>query len=469
MPRYVMAIDASKCLNCKACLIACQQRNAVPYGLSRNWVRETPDTASPSGWRYQPGACMHCDEPSCVDACPTHATYKAEDGVVMVDETRCIACGSCMRACPYQARHIDPARRVVDKCDYCASSRAEGMEPACVSVCTTRARVFGDVDDPQSPVSKVLGSHKVTFVEAEDAPTKPTLAYLNDVADKHYRGALARRAVPVRGRGRGPAPADPPHRRSIPRRKEEGLMIRRHSLSAVCMHWFNAFCWIALLFTGFALLSNPAMQPVGMWWADLWTGVFGAYGLLVFHLLIGSAWLAVYFLYLIFGLRHDVIPFLKEVFSLSPASDMIWCIRKGMRLVLGEKAMRSMGLDPALPPQGFYNAGQKLAAVAAVLCSVGLALSGLFLAALALHLVAPGSEDAAQWALFIHLLCAGVMAVVLPIHIYMAAFAPGEGPALRSMFSGFIPVTFIRHHNPLWYEQLVRKGVIRPETTNTLS
>ena len=144
-------------------------------------------------------------------------------------------------------------------------------------------------------------------------------------------------------------------------------MIRRHSLSAVCMHWFNAFCWIALLFTGFALLSNPAMQPVGMWWADLWTGVFGAYGLLVFHLLIGSAWLAVYFLYIIFGLRHDVVPFLKEVFNLSPASDMTWCVRKGMRLVLGEKAMRSMGLDPALPPQGFYNAGQKLAAV--VLCA----------------------------------------------------------------------------------------------------
>ena len=85
-------------------------------------------------------------------------------------------------------------------------------------------------------------------------------------------------------------------------------MIRRHSLSAVCMHWFNAFCWIALLFTGFALLSNPAMQPVGMWWADLWTGVFGAYGLLVFHLLIGSAWLAVYFLYLIFGLRRNPLP-----------------------------------------------------------------------------------------------------------------------------------------------------------------
>lgn len=120
-------------------------------------------------------------------------------------------------------------------------------------------------------------------------------------------------------------------------------MIRRHSLSAVCMHWFNAFCWIALLFTGFALLSNPAMQPVGMWWgrsldrrvrrvraarlppADRF-GV--ARRLLPLPL---------------FGLRHDVIPFLKEVFSLSPASDMTWCVRKGMRLVLGEKAHAQHG------------------------------------------------------------------------------------------------------------------------------
>lgn len=246
-------------------------------------------------------------------------------------------------------------------------------------------------------------------------------------------------------------------------------MIRRHSLSAVCMHWFNAFCWIALLFTGFALLSNPAMQPVGMWWADLWTGVFGAYGLLVFHLLIGSAWLAVYFLYIIFGLRHDVVPFLKEVFNLSPASDMTWCVRKGMRLVLGEKAMRSMGLEPRPAAARLLQRRAEARrrgrrAVQRGACA---------LRAVPRRAGAPsrraGSEDAAQWALFIHLLCAGVMAVVLPIHIYMAAFAPGEGPALRSMFSGFIPVTFIRHHNPLWYEQLVRKGVIRPETTNILS
>ena len=150
------------------CLPAAERRALRPpatgCGNARTRLRPPAGATSPEP------VCTATSRPALTPA-PRTPPYKAEDGVVMVDETRCIACGSCMRACPYQARHIDPARRVVDKCDYCASSRAEGMEPACVSVCTTRARVFGDVDDPQSPVSKVLGSHKVTFVEAKDAPT----------------------------------------------------------------------------------------------------------------------------------------------------------------------------------------------------------------------------------------------------------------------------------------------------------
>ena len=72
MSRYIMAIDANKCINCKACVLACQQRNGTPYGHSRNWVRETPDKLSLFGTAYQPGACMHCDHPLCVEACPTH-------------------------------------------------------------------------------------------------------------------------------------------------------------------------------------------------------------------------------------------------------------------------------------------------------------------------------------------------------------------------------------------------------------
>ena len=93
MSRYIMAIDANKCINCKACVLACQQRNGTPYGHSRNWVRETPDKLSLLGTAYQPGACMHCDHPLCVEACPTHATYKADDGSVGIDPERCIGCG----------------------------------------------------------------------------------------------------------------------------------------------------------------------------------------------------------------------------------------------------------------------------------------------------------------------------------------------------------------------------------------
>ena len=117
MSRYIMAIDANKCINCKACVLACQQRNGTPYGHSRNWVRETPDKLSLLGTAYQPGACMHCDHPLCVDACPTHATYKADDGSVGIDPERCIGCGGCIEACPYGARYKHPVTGRADKCD----------------------------------------------------------------------------------------------------------------------------------------------------------------------------------------------------------------------------------------------------------------------------------------------------------------------------------------------------------------
>ena len=107
MSRYIMAIDANKCINCKACVLACQQRNGTPYGHSRNWVRETPDRLSLLGTAYQPGACMHCDHPLCVEACPTHATYKADDGSVGIDPERCIACKLCLKSCPLGLFHIE--------------------------------------------------------------------------------------------------------------------------------------------------------------------------------------------------------------------------------------------------------------------------------------------------------------------------------------------------------------------------
>lgn len=229
-------------------------------------------------------------------------------------------------------------------------------------------------------------------------------------------------------------------------------MIRRHSRSAIAMHWFNALCWLTLTFTGFALLANPHMQPIGQWWVALWTGLFGAKGLLLFHVGVGLLWLTVYVAYIAVALQREVLPFLAEVFYIRPVADTVWCVKKGLWLTVGPKKMRAMGLDPELTAQGFYNAGQKIAAVVAVLTGAGLATSGIVLALLTLHGV--GSESAlyfAQTALLLHFICAGLMTVVLPVHIYMAALAPGEGPAFRSMFTGYVPDEHAREHNPLWY------------------
>lgn len=232
-------------------------------------------------------------------------------------------------------------------------------------------------------------------------------------------------------------------------------MIRRHSATAIAIHWFNAACWIFLLLSGFALLANPATQPIGDWWPRLWAGIFGESGLLRAHIVVGTAWAAVYVLYLALRMRREAWPFLREITRLSPKADLIWCLKKGLWLITGSKTMRRLGVDPQLPPQGFYNAGQKMVAILAVLASLALALTGGLMVLLADR---PGTEALLQWSLLVHFCSAGSMAVFLPVHVYMAAAAPGEGPALRSMFTGYVPESFVERHNPLWYAQLREEG-----------
>lgn len=178
MSRFIMAIDANKCMNCKACVLACQQNNAVPYGYFRNWVKSSPSPASLNGMHYQPGGCMQCDNPLCVQACPTGATTKGADGVVYINPNACIGCSSCIKACPYGARYKDPKRGVADKCDYCLASRQRGEVPACVRICPTKARIFGDMDDPESDVSKAIKGQTLAYVKPTEVDPKPTLVYL---------------------------------------------------------------------------------------------------------------------------------------------------------------------------------------------------------------------------------------------------------------------------------------------------
>ncbi len=238
-------------------------------------------------------------------------------------------------------------------------------------------------------------------------------------------------------------------------------MIKRHNKSAIFMHWFNAICWILLLFTGFAILDNPKTQPIGMWWVDFWNGMFsnGAVGLLEFHIILAITWISVYILYILLFLRKDILPFLKQIFITTPIRDMEWCIRKALWLILGEKMMVKLNINPKLPEQGFYNAGQKFVAILAVLSSLALVGSGIVLTLAYFNYFEPlvDIQNIIQQALLTHMISAGLMAIAIPVHIYMAAFAPGEGPALKSMFTGYVSEDFIKHHNPLWYKKLKSK------------
>lgn len=186
MARYVMAIDSALCMNCKACVVACQQRNLVPYQHARNWVLESRNERISGGMAYQPGACMHCDNPVCVAACPTMATFKAEDGSVVVDADRCIGCGGCVAACPYGARFRHPETGIADKCDYCRNSPVQGQQPACVVSCPTHCRTFGDADDPADPVAKILAGNTPIRVTPASVDTRPTLVYLNDTTPREF-------------------------------------------------------------------------------------------------------------------------------------------------------------------------------------------------------------------------------------------------------------------------------------------
>lgn len=225
------------------------------------------------------------------------------------------------------------------------------------------------------------------------------------------------------------------------------MYVQRHSKLAIFLHWFNAACWFALLGSGFGLLQNEAMRPAGDWWAALWNGA----PLLDFHATLGLVWSGVFLALALFGWKRETRPFLREIFRLSPAQDAVWCLRKGLWLTLGDKSLRRLGLKSDLPPQGFYNAGQKYVAILALACSILLAGSGLILL---FSRRLDSLELLSQFSLLVHLLCAGLVAAALPVHIYMAAAAPGERPALVSMFTGKVPLEHVRRHNPLWYAEL---------------
>ncbi len=179
---FAMALDYQNCINCKACEVACKEQNGVQLGADKQriWVGQTEKSIFGLPFvNYYPSQCNHCLDAPCVDVCPTGASHFAEGGLVLVDQDKCILCKGCMEACPYDARFVDDKAVAVDKCTFCYDTRISKGETttACQATCPTKVRLFGDLDDENSDLVKLLKKRKF-FVLKESEGTVPKLFYL---------------------------------------------------------------------------------------------------------------------------------------------------------------------------------------------------------------------------------------------------------------------------------------------------
>ena len=174
-----MVIDTRRCIGCHGCSVACKATFDVPLGLTRSWVEYVEKGDYPHVSRhFIPRLCNQCSNPQCVNVCPTGATFKREEeGIVVVDEEICIGCKYCILACPYDARFVNPDTGTVDKCDFCLHRVSQGVAPACVNTCQGKARIFGDMNDPDSEVAHVMATNPVTVLR-QGMGTRPNVYYI---------------------------------------------------------------------------------------------------------------------------------------------------------------------------------------------------------------------------------------------------------------------------------------------------
>jgi Fe-S-cluster-containing dehydrogenase component/formate-dependent nitrite reductase membrane component NrfD len=178
MPNYGFAIDLRKCIGCHACTIACKAEHEIPIGVNRCWVKTVEKGVFPDTRRFFfPVLCNQCDEAPCVRICPTNALVKRRDGIVDLHGDSCIGCRACMEACPYDQLFIDPDTRTAEKCNFCANRVENRLLPACVIVCPTECRIFGDLDDPTSEVARIVQREAFTVRKPEKG-TAPKVFYL---------------------------------------------------------------------------------------------------------------------------------------------------------------------------------------------------------------------------------------------------------------------------------------------------
>ena len=200
-PYYGMGVQINKCIGCGKCVEACKEENGVPkepfffrtwverYNIKKNGeviVQNIDTRLAGNGSQitekdilrsfFVPKLCNQCDNPPCVQVCPVGATFKTEEGVILVDETRCIGCRYCIQACPYGARYLHPEKKTADKCTFCYHRITKGLLPACVEVCPTQARIFGDLKTSASPLARFKRFNKLHVLKPF-LNTEPKVSY----------------------------------------------------------------------------------------------------------------------------------------------------------------------------------------------------------------------------------------------------------------------------------------------------
>lgn len=181
-PHYSMIVRQDRCIDCERCIEACARTNNVPgYGYRTRILEQIDPDGIGRQREFIPVLCNQCNNPACTRACPTGATFKNKDnGIVMVEQSKCIGCKTCMSACPFNARYYDEEAGAVDKCDFCYQMRLSQGEDqtACAAACPAKARIFGDLSDPESAVYKrVHNVEKAVWVLRPETGVKPNVFY----------------------------------------------------------------------------------------------------------------------------------------------------------------------------------------------------------------------------------------------------------------------------------------------------